>query len=261
MRKSYLIVILVFFILLTYLSWQWYKSSVLCCDQPIDETLVEENGPLTFDCENSKVITGKDWVEHRDKIVSKQVKGKKLLISAPYFNGEDESTGLNRAELVADLFIDKLSKEQFVYAHHKSGDCLKSKSIIYHDTKFKWVIRNDKIIENFDHSLVYYKYNTDEEVVNEHTEEFFRELADFLIANPNDKISIIGHTDDVGSQKFNEDLGLKRAKEYESHLTTLGVKTDQIIVSTKGKSEPIADNSTDEGRQKNRRVEIRITEK
>jgi outer membrane protein OmpA-like peptidoglycan-associated protein len=261
MRKSYLIVILVFFALLTYLSWNWYKSTVLCCDEQIDELEVEDSGPLTFDCENSKVITGKDWPEHKSKILSEQSKDKKLMISTPYFNGEEQSAGINRANLVAELFKDNLSNDQIILAQHQSGDCAKSKSIIYHDSKFKWVVRNEKVIEDFDHSIIYYKYNSDEEVIDEHTADFFKNLADFLIANPNDQISIIGHTDDVGSDKFNEELGLKRVKEYESHLTKLGVKTEQIIVVSKGRSEPIADNSTEEGRQKNRRVEIRIVEK
>jgi outer membrane protein OmpA-like peptidoglycan-associated protein len=81
----------------------------------------------------------------------------------------------------------------------------------------------------------------------------------YLEGNPETKLTIIGHTDDVGSPKYNQKLGLARAKSAAEYFRELGV-TAQIEEVSKGETEPVApnknpDNSDNpEGRQKNRRV-------
>jgi len=68
---------------------------------------------------------------------------------------------------------------------------------------------------------------------------------------------IDGHTDAVGSVKYNMDLSLKRAITVANYLITReGIDPSRIFVRGMGKSTPIADNSTDEGRKLNRRFEI-----
>ncbi len=79
----------------------------------------------------------------------------------------------------------------------------------------------------------------------------------YLSLNPDKKLTIIGHTDNVGSDKFNNDLGLRRAKSARDYFTKLGV-TAPIEVQTQGKHKPVATNTTPEGRQKNRRVNFVI---
>jgi len=84
------------------------------------------------------------------------------------------------------------------------------------------------------------------------------ELAEFI---RNDKkwiyLRIDGHTDGVGSVKYNLDLSLNRAISVASYLITReGIDASKIFVRGMGKSAPIADNSTDEGRRINRRFEI-----
>jgi outer membrane protein OmpA-like peptidoglycan-associated protein len=84
------------------------------------------------------------------------------------------------------------------------------------------------------------------------------ELAEFI--RKDDKwvfIRIDGHTDAVGSVKYNMDLSLKRAVSVANYLITKeGIDPARIFVRGMGKSAPIADNSTDEGRKLNRRFEI-----
>ena len=84
------------------------------------------------------------------------------------------------------------------------------------------------------------------------------ELAEFI--RKDEKwvfLRIDGHTDGVGSVKYNMDLSLKRAISIATHLITReGIDSSRIFVRGMGKSAPIADNSTDEGRKINRRFEI-----
>jgi outer membrane protein OmpA-like peptidoglycan-associated protein len=70
-------------------------------------------------------------------------------------------------------------------------------------------------------------------------------------------MQIEGHTDSKGSDTYNQTLSQRRAQSVIRYLAkSLGVKEDRLLAVGKGESDPIADNSTDSGRQKNRRVQI-----
>ncbi len=81
----------------------------------------------------------------------------------------------------------------------------------------------------------------------------------YLALNPEESLRIIGHTDSVGTQGYNQDLGLRRAKNARQYFKDLGVVTE-IEVESAGETRPVAPNSTEEGRQKNRRVNFVIEE-
>ncbi len=74
------------------------------------------------------------------------------------------------------------------------------------------------------------------------------------------KIEIIGHTDNVGSDSFNQRLSEQRAEAVRDYLVENGISADRITTSGRGATQPIDTNLTDEGRQKNRRVEFVIVE-
>jgi OOP family OmpA-OmpF porin len=71
-------------------------------------------------------------------------------------------------------------------------------------------------------------------------------------------VTITGHTDGIGSVAYNEKLSERRADTVRKYLVDHGVPADKIRISGKGKSQPIADNKTQEGRAKNRRVEVEV---
>ncbi len=75
---------------------------------------------------------------------------------------------------------------------------------------------------------------------------------------PKGNIQVIGHTDATGPDAFNQALSEKRAQAVAAHLQSKGVGTSRLQVSGKGETEPVATNSTVEGRAKNRRVEIKF---
>lgn len=70
---------------------------------------------------------------------------------------------------------------------------------------------------------------------------------------------IIGHTDNIGEKQYNIILSKNRAAAVGNYLRTAGIETNNITEDGKGYSEPIADNTSEAGRAKNRRVEIFIT--
>ncbi len=83
-------------------------------------------------------------------------------------------------------------------------------------------------------------------------------MAKVLINYPDTKIQVDGHTDGVGADKYNQKLSEQRAKSVSDYLNSFGIEKDRITEAGFGKSMPIADNDTEEGRQLNRRVEIGI---
>lgn len=81
-----------------------------------------------------------------------------------------------------------------------------------------------------------------------------------LNQNPVTTVRIIGHTDNRGSDAVNNPLSVNRADATRDYLVTRGVALNRIAIDGRGSREPIADNSTAEGRAKNRRVEIFVAE-
>lgn len=78
--------------------------------------------------------------------------------------------------------------------------------------------------------------------------------------NPDMKIEIQGHTDNVGSQESNLKLSEKRAETVRDFLINNGIKKERLSVKGFGESKPVADNNTSEGRSVNRRIEFKILE-
>ena len=72
------------------------------------------------------------------------------------------------------------------------------------------------------------------------------------------KLAIDGHTDDVGNDAFNQKLSENRAAAVKAYLVKKGVDESRLESVGHGETEPVADNKTAAGRQKNRRVELKL---
>ena len=80
--------------------------------------------------------------------------------------------------------------------------------------------------------------------------------ANLIAANKALKLEVQGHTDNVGNDAYNQTLSEERAKAVVTWLTQHGVAADRLTAKGYGKTKPVADNGSDEGRARNRRVEI-----
>ena len=78
--------------------------------------------------------------------------------------------------------------------------------------------------------------------------------------SPNQRVTIIGHTDNVGGEALNNRLSLERAASVRDYLRAHGVDANRIMVNGRGEEVPIAGNDTAAGRAENRRVEILLSE-
>jgi outer membrane protein OmpA-like peptidoglycan-associated protein len=83
-------------------------------------------------------------------------------------------------------------------------------------------------------------------------------LAEVLSKYDRNEITIIGHTDSLGAEGYNQQLSERRAVAVREQLVTLGVPANRLRAFGRGELEPRADNGNDAGRQLNRRVEIMV---
>ena len=74
--------------------------------------------------------------------------------------------------------------------------------------------------------------------------------------NPAEQLALVGHTDAIGTEQYNEGLSQRRAQSVAEYLQQAGVPSGRLVTSGAGENQPIATNETPEGRAQNRRVEI-----
>ncbi len=86
------------------------------------------------------------------------------------------------------------------------------------------------------------------------------QLADFLKQYPDRRVSIEGHTDNIGGAAYNTELSQRRAEAIKNQLTGLGIANERISTVGYGKDFPVANNDSDTNRAINRRVEVVISE-
>ena len=92
-------------------------------------------------------------------------------------------------------------------------------------------------------------------------ESVLQEAATTLNRYPDLRVEVAGHSDSAGDAATNEGLSARRAKTVRNFLIQYGVAEDRLTFRGYGESQPIADNSTEEGRAMNRRVELRVVDR
>lgn len=96
------------------------------------------------------------------------------------------------------------------------------------------------------------------ELEGEGTQNILKEIAEFLLNQPNLVVRINGHTDNLGDPTLSKELSLQRATAVRNYLVSNGVNFEKLRISGWGGTKPIASNATEAGRAKNRRVELTV---
>lgn len=106
------------------------------------------------------------------------------------------------------------------------------------------------------HIALYINFDTNKSTIKPEFMPIINQIVGMLKANPGLKISIEGHTDNVGNLKSNKTLSDERAKAVVAAIAAEGIDPKRLSALGHGQDKPVADNKTEEGRAKNRRVEI-----
>jgi len=106
------------------------------------------------------------------------------------------------------------------------------------------------------HVALYINFDTGKSTIKPESKVTIEQIVQMLRANPEIKISVEGHTDNVGNPKSNKILSDNRAKSVVTAIIAQGIDAKRLSSVGHGQDKPIADNKTEEGRAKNRRVEL-----
>ncbi len=104
-------------------------------------------------------------------------------------------------------------------------------------------------------------FDTGQYAIKPNLRPILDQFAQGLSGQPNTEIRIIGHTDITGTDTINNPLSVNRAASARDYLVGRGVDSRRIQIDGRGSREPIADNSSESGRAKNRRIEIFLAER
>ena len=113
-------------------------------------------------------------------------------------------------------------------------------------------------VKNIEPRDLYFEYKSFDLPMNDELRDYVTRAIQYVKQNEGKTLVLTGHTDNKGSEGLNVRLSRNRANTIKQYFTQFGLDVNRIRVVAKGEYEPVATNNTEEGRRKNRRVEIRI---
>ncbi len=269
---------LAFLAFITFARWHYVCQILGMCgdnvEVPIDPVLAEE-GTIELDEAEKFKYAEKEVLpnlnaENKSRIASivQQMKSDKdinLIIRGAFTTDEKdvkpgffENLGIARADAVRKMITEDGVDEDRISLDFVEADDALSDPIRFELTR-KEIEAAQYTFTNMSFSDI--TFDSESAVFRTPTRQF-RLYADslkaFLIQNPDNMLVVTGHTDDQGEEQLNYKLGIRRGNSVRYYLQTRTGIRSSIEVASKGETAPVADNSTAEGRRKNRRVQITI---
>ena len=189
---------------------------------------------------------------------------KELLITG-YETSEEKNTGdelgLARATFMKDLFIKSginsgrisTSSEIKDYEYDADGNHVGGISLLFKTLTEERTVEVEKSVAN---RTLYSNFGEKTFKPDATLSNYALELKNYLNKYPNKSVRVIGHTDDVGDEEANLWFGQQRANNVRQYLISRGIDADKVKATSKGESNPIVPNTSEENRAKNRRIEI-----
>lgn len=106
------------------------------------------------------------------------------------------------------------------------------------------------------HIALYINFDTGKSLIRDESKPIIEQIVQMLKTNPDLKLGVDRHTDNLGSPESNKTLSMEKAKSVVAALVSNGVAAERLSASGYRQKKPIGDNNTEEGRAVNRRVEL-----
>ncbi len=152
-------------------------------------------------------------------------------------------------------FVPKMPEEIRFYF----GDNVKNSQMLIKDLRLATHVPDiaGELLKKGKYSSHGIYFDTGSAKLNAEYYHVLKQIAEVLLNNPEIKLLIVGHTDNVGGKELNQRLSLDRAGSVKNFLVTnYNIDPERLSIDGKGDTEPVADNGTPEGRAQNRRVEF-----
>lgn len=226
--------------------------------------------PLGFKWTDPTPYTSDEFPGFKKKLLADKNEDNILEITGYYFEEEPrpenaDNLGFARAELVKGLLADGLPAERMQIRARVMDETEGVRTKYFKGAEFRWVEveKKDEVVavDTFpDRTIIRFPYKSTERIKNPQIEKYLKEVA-ARVKSSGEEIRLTGHTDNIGDDAYNLDLGMQRAKAIRDLLVSNGVPSNLVSVDSKGRSQPEASNSTDAGKEQNRRVELRLIKK
>lgn len=253
-------------------TYDYYCNKCGCCSVAIPAALTtlptSFSGAPTFKNGDAAAAQGTMFPAWKLKMLAEGGAGDTLTITGLYRASETNNTqhpnlGIARAAAIKALLAPELPDSRVKLV----GKLLESElptAEPYESAEFAWskmVLKKDEgaIIESGNSATILFPFNSTSRDRDPKVDAFLQSLCTKYKAGTA-TFTIVGHTDDKGEAAANEALGLSRAMMVRQVLRDCGIARERIQASSKGEAEPVADNSTDEGRHQNRRVVITVNQ-
>ncbi len=188
---------------------------------------------------------------------------KELIISAKYLQNEGIKRGVDRAKFLTDLLVqygvnpDRIVPQAVLsdYSYDDEGNYDEGIAMVFNNLPKDLKVKLEKEITD---KTLYTAFGSTEFIPDRTLKAYVFELKEYLENHPGKKVSITGHTDNVGSAASNYRLGLKRAQRVMAYFISQGIDRNRLQSLSKGETEPVASNDTEEGQARNRRIHIEV---
>lgn len=177
-------------------------------------------------------------------------------------NSEAQNYGQERANFIKFLLVDfgvnpdKISTSGEIHEYnYNSGEYKGGLELFFKEISETKALEIDKGITN---KTLYTKFNSRKFIPDNTLQTYTADLKNYLEKHPSKSVEIIGHTDSLGAEIDNEIIGRDRATNVMNYFISQGIPESKLRSLSKGEMEPIAENTTNSGRSKNRRIEIKV---
>jgi outer membrane protein OmpA-like peptidoglycan-associated protein len=173
-----------------------------------------------------------------------------------------KNTNASEGDIEATLYLSTKEKEYWIQLTRFAGNGSEAEAFglnVLEIESMKQEVVASEMFEKINKEgfiALYINFETGKSDIKPESQPIIDQLSEMLKQNPALKISIEGHTDNVGGDITNKPLSESRAKSVMNALISKGIEVSRLKSKGWGQSKPIADNNTEEGRAKNRRVEI-----
>ncbi len=238
----------------------------LLAKNPEGNTIFNYPSNFCIHVQDSSVYIPEDLIDFSSKIASYMGthQNEELIIEGLQTESESKKTpsyGQYRAQIIKNLLVDAgINGDKIItkaktttYTYEDDGKYHGGILLNFNTLDTNRLAEVEKGIAN---KTLYCDFGQSEFKPDATLTNYTLELKNYLIKYPNKKVTIIGHTDDVGDPEDNLWIGQQRAKYVLKYLASQGIVTEKLTANSKGETSPILPNTSKENRAKNRRIEI-----
>lgn len=246
--------------------WHNYQMQHCCGDTAGAAAGVQTSGAPLFRWNAGQPESDPNFAEWKKALLAKKDHGQgdTLVITGFYRKGETdgERLAIARANALRDMMAPEVPASRIRVAAKMVDDGLTEGGPAKESASFSWakmMLKKEEsaIIESDQDVILLFPFNSTEKDRDAKVDAYLQQLCEKHKGTAA-TFNIVGHTDNVGTDEENMAMGAARAKSVANILKANGIAANRIQTSSKGKSEPVADNNTEDGRHQNRRVVITV---